>query len=283
MTEMKPIISSVSDTARWVAVYRAIESDRPDALFHDPLAGMLAGEVGPAIAAETRRVMGEHGWPIVARTKLIDDMITSAIAEGCDRVVNLAAGLDTRPYRLDLPKDLVWVEADLPALLEEKKRLLEWQTPRCRLIRRGVDLADPIARKVFLADALAGASRAFVITEGLVMYLRPEEVRELSFDFRRREIAWWVVDIVSVVIAERLERSGDGLLKNAPFTFTPANGVAFFEEDGWAVLDIESILLAAGRFRRLSPLYRLFAGLPQPNPRKPGTIIPWSAVLRLTH
>ncbi|MFE3054171.1 class I SAM-dependent methyltransferase [Nocardia sp. NPDC059239] len=283
MTEMKPIISSVSDTARWVAVYRAIESARPDALFRDPLAGMLAGDVGPVIAAETTRVMGDHGWPIVARTKLIDDMIGSAINGGCDRVINLAAGLDTRPYRLDLPADLTWIEADLPALLEEKKRLLDRYTPRCRLIRRAVDLSDSVARRAFLNNALAGAARAFVITEGLVMYLRPDEVRQLAVDFRREEIAWWAVDIVSVVIAERLERSGDGLLKNAPFTFTPANGVAFFEDEGWEVLDIESILLAASRFRRLSPMYRFFSRLPQPNPRKPGTVIPWSAVLRLTH
>ncbi|MFE3025298.1 class I SAM-dependent methyltransferase [Nocardia tengchongensis] len=280
---MKPIISSVSDTARWVAVYRAIESARPDALFHDPLAGMLAGEVGPAIAAETTRVMGDHGWPIVARTKLIDDMIRSAVDSGCDRVINLAAGLDTRPYRLDLPTGLTWIEADLPALLEEKKRQLDRYTPRCRLIRRAVDLSDSGARRVFLDDALAGASRAFVITEGLVMYLEPDQVRQLAVDFRREEIAWWAVDIVSIVIAERLERSGDGLLKNAPFTFTPANGVAFFEDEGWEVLEIESILQAASRFRRVSPLYRFFSHLPQPNPRKPGTVIPWSAVLCLTH
>ncbi|MGW4531920.1 class I SAM-dependent methyltransferase [Nocardia sp. NPDC004340] len=283
MTEMKPIISTVSDTARWVAVYRAIESERPDALFHDPLAGMLAGRVGPVIAAETTRVMGDHGWPIVARTKLIDDMIGSAIDGGCDRVINLAAGLDTRPYRLDLPADLTWIEADLPALLEEKKRALDWYRPRCRLIRRAVDLSDSVSRRAFLNDALAGASRTFVITEGLVMYLQPDEVRQLAVDLRREEIAWWVVDIVSVVIAERLERSGNGLLKNAPFTFTPANGVAFFEDEGWEVLEIESILQAASRFRRVSPMYRFFSRLPQPNPRKPGTVIPWSGVLRLTH
>jgi O-methyltransferase involved in polyketide biosynthesis len=46
-----PLISNVSDTARWVAVYRAWESARPDALFRDPLAGRLAGERGRAIAA----------------------------------------------------------------------------------------------------------------------------------------------------------------------------------------------------------------------------------------
>jgi len=41
-------ISSVSDTARWVALYRAMESDRPDALFRDPYARRLAGAAGAA-------------------------------------------------------------------------------------------------------------------------------------------------------------------------------------------------------------------------------------------
>jgi O-methyltransferase involved in polyketide biosynthesis len=59
---------------------------------------------------------------LVARTKVIDDVIIEAIAEGCDKVLNLAAGLDTRPYRLNLPPDFAWVEADLPELLAEKER-----------------------------------------------------------------------------------------------------------------------------------------------------------------
>lgn len=39
-------VTGVSDTARWVAVYRAWESARPDALFHDPFAQRLAGDRG---------------------------------------------------------------------------------------------------------------------------------------------------------------------------------------------------------------------------------------------
>src|SRR6185369_17641435 len=46
-----PLVSNVSDTARWVATYRAQETARPDALFKDPFAERLAGERGRAIAA----------------------------------------------------------------------------------------------------------------------------------------------------------------------------------------------------------------------------------------
>jgi O-methyltransferase involved in polyketide biosynthesis len=95
VTNTSPV-ADVSDTARSVAVCRAQESARPDALFRDPLADRLAREQGREIvAALPRRI--RDGWCLVARTKLIDDVIESAIAQGCDRVLNLAAGLDTRP------------------------------------------------------------------------------------------------------------------------------------------------------------------------------------------
>jgi O-methyltransferase involved in polyketide biosynthesis len=77
----------------------------------------------------------------------------------------LAAGLDTRPYRLDLPPELIWVEADLPALIAEKDRVLAGQTPRCQLSHHAVDLAVPAARHTFLNEALADARKAFVLTE----------------------------------------------------------------------------------------------------------------------
>src|SRR5438046_7427925 len=106
-----PLIANVSDTARWVAAYRAEESARPDALFRDHLAARLAGEKGAAIAKRAAPRL-HSGWPLVVRTKVIDDLVLDAVADGADLVVNLAAGLDTRPYRLKLPPTLRWVEAD---------------------------------------------------------------------------------------------------------------------------------------------------------------------------
>jgi methyltransferase (TIGR00027 family) len=128
MSDAGHFVTHVSDTARWTARYRATESARADALFSDPLAERLAGEQGRAIVASTP-VSNRNGWWLIARTKIIDDAIAEAIADGCDRVLNLAAGLDTRPYRLDLPSDFPWIEADLPLLLAEKTQLLADQTP----------------------------------------------------------------------------------------------------------------------------------------------------------
>src|SRR6185312_15275716 len=92
------LIRNISDTALWVAVYRARENDRPDALFRDPYARKLAGE-------------------------RVDQILREQITDGADMIVNLAAGLDTRPYHMELPSSLKWVEVDLPAMIDYKEEL----------------------------------------------------------------------------------------------------------------------------------------------------------------
>jgi methyltransferase (TIGR00027 family) len=273
-------ISNVSDTARWVAVYRARESARPDALFHDPYAQLLAGERGQAIAALMPR-QARNGWPMIARTKLMDDLIMAAIAQGCDCVVNLAAGFDTRPYRLDVAASLRWIEADLPALTEEKERLLKDAEPRCRLRRIQVDLADSGARVAMLREAVGPSRNALVITEGLLVYLDDAQVHSLAVDLGAQTgIRWWMLDLASPALLEMMKKSMGPQLANAPMKFGPANGVAFFEDLGWRATQIQSVLRAASRFRRLPWSLKLFGFLPEPNPRKPGRA-PWSAVVQL--
>lgn len=277
----EPLIADVSDTARWVATYRAVESARPDALFDDPLADRLAGERGRAIVAAAPRAI-RNGWWLVARTKVIDDVVMEAVDDGCDKVLNLAAGLDTRPYRLDLPTDFPWVEADLPRLLAEKEQALADQTPRCRLRRHAVDLADPSARDAFLNEELAGVTRALVLTEGLLMYLEVSDVVALSAAFKRPEVAWWMLDFSGPGLRRRMTKRTRGMLESAPFKFAPENGLAFFEELGWRPVEIESVFGAAHRLDRLPGWMRPLAWLPQPDPRKPRNNI-YNGVVRLTH
>jgi methyltransferase (TIGR00027 family) len=274
-------ITHVSDTARWTALHRATESARPDALFSDPLAARLAGEHGRAIVANVPRST-RNGWWLVARTKIIDDAIAQAIAAGCDRVLNLAAGLDTRPYRLQLPPEFTWVEADLPTLLEEKTQLLADQTPRCRLTRVAVDLADPQARDAFLDDALDGATKALVLTEGLLMYLEDSDVDALSAAIKRPEVSWWMLDFAFPGLRKMMNRKMAGMLENAPFKFAPENGLAYFEDLGWRTVEAESNLEAAHRFHRLPLFMRPATWLRQTDPRHPGRR-PWGAVALLTH
>ena len=273
-------ISNVSDTARWVAVYRAMESARPDALFHDPYAQLLAGERGQAIAALMPR-QARNGWPMIARTKLMDDSILATIEQGCDCVVNLAAGLDTRPYRLEVPSSLRWIEADLAALTEEKEQLLKGARPRCRLRRIKVDLADSGARVAMLKEVVGPSTDVLVITEGLLLYLDEAQVRSLAMDLGAQAgIRRWLLDLASPALLQMMKKSMGPHLANAPMKFGPANGIAFFEDLGWHATQVQSVLRAASRFRRLPWTLRLFGFLPEPNPRNPGRA-PWSAVVQL--
>jgi methyltransferase (TIGR00027 family) len=273
----EPLVSNISDTARWVAAYRAQESARPDALFKDALADKLAGEKGRAIAAGVAR-RAHRGWSVVVRTKLIDDLVLGSVGEGCDRVINLAAGLDTRPYRLALPASLTWIEADLPALVDEKEQLLAKEKPVCRLVREKVDLADAEARDAFLTRALGPALRALVITEGLLPYLERGLVKNLGRDLvARSAVRWWISDLLSPAVVEMLKK--DPAFERAPMRFAPPEGVAFFEAMGWRVRDALSIFRAALGYHRAPWFMRPFGIFPDANPRKLGSA-KWAAVVR---
>lgn len=277
LTMSEPLISNVSDTARWMASYRAVETSRPNALFNDPFADRLAGDRGRAIAASAPRFT-RNGWWWITRTKLIDDLVTESVKNGSDRVLNLAAGFDTRPYRLELPAGLEWIEADLPAIIDEKQRLLTGATARCQLSRFAVDLADTPSRTAFLADAINDARNALVITEGLLLYLSEQQVGALAADLHRTEIGAWITDVIAPVLVRRTMRQMPSL-DYAPMTFEPADGVEFFEQHGWSVGSIHPILKYARRWKRLPAVLRPMSYLPEPNPRKLKHA-PWSGVVR---
>src|SRR5579862_3429503 len=135
------MIENVSDTAFWIAYHRAVETERADALFRDPWASKLAGDRGPKIARGMPWSFAT-GWMVAIRTRIIDDYIKAAVAEGADVILNLGAGLDTRPFRMDLPKTLLWIEADYPDLIAFKEKQLADETPSCQLERAKIDLAN---------------------------------------------------------------------------------------------------------------------------------------------
>lgn len=253
-----PPIKDVSDTAFWVAHCRALESERPDALFRDPLAARLAGERGKKIT-EAMPTSCIVAWTMAIRTCIIDDYIRSAVTRGIDTVLNLGAGLDTRPYRMELPAELHWVEADYPHLIEYKENALRGEQPSCRLEFAKVDLADASERRALFERANAGARQILVLTEGVVPYLSYEEAAALADDLRALDHArYWLVDYFSPEAMQYRKRIGMGRqMQNAPFRFTPADWFGFFKQHGWRSREIRYLAEEAERLRRPIPLPRL--------------------------
>jgi len=249
-------IRDVSDTALWVAHYRAVETERPDAILRDPLARVLVGERGAAIADSFTRTGQYTAWTVVARTVIIDEYIMAALRAGVDAVVNLGAGLDTRPYRMELPASLPWIEADFPHMVEYKAGKLRDKAPRCQLLRVGLDLSDDDARRQFLANVAPGARRILVLTEGVIPYLTEAQVAKLADDLHSRpQVALWVAEYFSPMAYRYLKQMTQGRqMANAPFQFFPADWLGFFRERGWEQRELHFFGEIAQRFNRRPPM-----------------------------
>ena len=250
MTEIR----NVSDTARWVAVYRAMETQRPDALFRDPFAAKLAGAKGEAIVDDLPRGR-QMAWAMIVRTQVFDEIILDRIRTGgVDLVLNLAAGLDARPWRLtQLPSSLRWVDVDLPGILDYKLEALAGEKTVCQYDAVRLDLTDSSNRRVLFEQLGRESKRVLVVTEGLLIYLTPEHVAELARDLHAPEsFKWWVIDLINPRLLKMIERSWGSRLEkaNAPFKFAPAEGTKFFEPLGWREVEYRSAMEEGHRLKR---------------------------------
>jgi methyltransferase (TIGR00027 family) len=257
-------IDRVQDTARWVAMARALESERKDALFADPFARKLAGPAGVELFA---RLSGRAGgaWPIVARTHIIDRLVLDAIRDGADAVLNLAAGLDTRPFRMVLPPSLTWIEVDHADVIAEKEACLQGSAPVCPLDRVKLDLSMVDERRAFFATVGSRFGRLLVMTEGLLCYLAPQDAMGLAKDIRSIPgVFRWIADLNNAAVnAYVSRRTGHVLQGTAKMRFGPEEGPLVFEPLGWKTIGATSILKTAGRLKRLPFPMSLFARLPE--------------------
>jgi methyltransferase (TIGR00027 family) len=277
-TSTQATVRNISDTARWAAVFRARETQRADAIFRDPYAERLAGTMGVDIA-NTLPEGNSHAWAWVARTYLFDLFITQELQQGTDMVLNLAAGLDARPYRMSLPASFQWIEVDLPEILAYKEKILENETPTCALERIRMDLSDCHARRALFEDLNRRANKILVLTEGLIIYLSAEEVASLAKDLAAgSHFQRWVTDLVSPGLLKMMQRTAGKQLSEvgAAFKFGPVEGPPFFAPHGWEPQDVKGLLKAATQFKRPPFFLRLLGRLPEK--KGPAGNRPWSGV-----
>ena len=281
MAETQAPLRNISDTACWAALYRARETERPDALFKDPFARRLAGQRGEAIAA-TMPFSDKNSWSWMARTYLFDHFITDQIRKGADMVINLAAGLDARPYRMSLPSSLQWIEIDLPEILAYKEEILRPEKPTCALERIALDLADVSVRRAIFDQLSQRAKNALILSEGFIIYLSRDEVAALAQDLAAApSFKSWVIDLTSPGLLALLQKHMQKQLSEggSPLQFGPPEGPHFFEAFGWEPAEVRALLKTAAKLKRLTFVMRLLAMLPASNGAQGNR--PWGGVCLL--
>ncbi len=169
-----PDMDLLATTACWTAAIRAQESEREDRLFDDPWAAALAGPEGPAWL---ERMAGELGTSsndsVVVRTRFFDDFLQRTTNNYPVRqVVLVAAGMDTRAFRLRWPEGTELFELDRPELQELKAQRLALvrAKPTCGYHMVGVDLEASWTEALSSAGFDAGRPSAWLM-EGLLFYL----------------------------------------------------------------------------------------------------------------
>lgn len=225
-------ILHVSDTALMVAACRALESESPDGLLQDPFAARLAGERGMAIY---------NGLPfpemmrfgIGVRSHFLDDLLLEVLRSGeVTTVLSVGCGLDTRPWRLNLPPDLRWVEVDFPEMLDYKEAILAAETPRCRRERLTADLNDAAQRRALFATA---SQPALMITEGLLMYLPAATVDAMALEAAASTVAHWICDINTTTFNNAIRQDSLNFVRHvqAPDALVGEQILAVLNSRGW--------------------------------------------------
>ncbi len=265
-------LKNISDTARMVALLRAMESERPDAHFHDPLARELADDKSNALLnmLQTSRRFDERIMAV--RTQVLDDLILEEVGNGVDCVVNLASGLDTRPFRLNLPADLLWVEVDLPDILTYKESKLTKVSPKCRWEVVKLDLRERDKRRALFRRINEQSKRVLVLSEGILMYLQAEEVARLAQDLAEQsQFSLWLADLLSPRELKVIHRKWGKEFKaaNAFPPFAPEEGAEFFSPYGWSSVQEKSFIAEAYRLNRENGFARMVRWF---SPILPGSI-----------
>ena len=247
-------LADLSGTAFWIARYRALETARRSPLFRDPWAAQLAGERGRAIV-EQLPAAKRYTWVFVMRTLILDNMITEQLKTGrFDTVINLASGLDTRAFRLDIPRDVRWFDVDTAQTTEYKRGVLRSVSPHCQWTGIAADLSDKAERQALLTDLSADARKVLVISEGLLLYLSEFQVDALARDLHAQpKVQAWVFDINSRESLTEAQRLWAKPLRSihAHFQFAPYDGTEFFAASGWRQAEHTSIVGEALRLKRL--------------------------------
>src|SRR5579884_1261048 len=180
MSSSSSDLKKLGSTGLWTAAIRARESAREDALFVDPFAALFANTGDSAwldrIHEQNQQAQEYGALGIIIRTRFFDDFLLHATHDAQIRqVVMLAAGMDSRAYRLSWPSQTQLFELDQPQVLAAKEQILSSANavPTCERHTIGVDLSQPWTEPLQLAGFNSSQPSVWLL-EGFLPYLSVE-------------------------------------------------------------------------------------------------------------
>jgi methyltransferase (TIGR00027 family) len=174
-------VEGVGVTAKMTAAARARESERADRLFEDPWAASLAGDEGFDFLAREEALLPDRPEAVfVLRHRFFDDFLLRRAGDGVRQVVLIAAGLDTRAFRLAWPSGVRVFELDQASVLDYKEAVLEkaGATAGCERKTVAVDLREDWGAALLEAGYDSTAAGVW-LAEGLLFYLPEAAVYDL--------------------------------------------------------------------------------------------------------
>jgi methyltransferase (TIGR00027 family) len=246
----------VSGTAHGVAAIRAIETklDPNFRLFADPYAEALAGKVGKDFIDNNPNFQIDH--PIIqrgaVRTKKIDDEILKAVnEEDFTQICVLGAGLDSRPWRLQISVDhpIHYFEVDFQEIFDFKLPTLASEGAITRFAYHNV-VADLTAKidtwpEVMLAAGYDPTVPTLWLLEGFINYLTREEAVALMNRLSNQLSAPGSRIVATSITSLTPRRPG------ALHQFFPDDALVFFGEHGWVGVQTEIDELAKSYGREI--------------------------------
>jgi O-methyltransferase involved in polyketide biosynthesis len=258
-------LSGVSETALLTLVVRASEARRPDSVIDDPMAIKLVDAIDYDFSkfGHTRRqdmALRALTFDEYTRRYLVDHPSATVVA--------LAEGLQTSFYRLNqagVGDQFRWLTVDLPPIIELRQRLLP-QSDR-------ITLCAQSALDYSWMDRVDPSDGVFITTEGLLMYLQPEEALGLITECAKRFPGGQMMfDLPPVFFAAWIRRGSRTSLRYRvppmPFTLSPSD-IADLVNTVPGIRAVHDLPMAQGRGKVLNTLMWSMQRIPLLDPVRP--------------
>jgi len=149
---------------------RALETDETDPLLRDPAAQEAVRRIDYDF--EGLNVKWNDRLAIAARAKVFDLWVEEFLANNPKvTVLHLGCGLDSRVYRVNPSAEVLWFDVDYPEIIDLRKRLF----PE----RAGYQMLGSSVTETDWLNQVPADRPTLVVAEGLMYYLKEEEVRSL--------------------------------------------------------------------------------------------------------